>query len=187
MNNLLTHRVELDGLTPPDIIWRPYDGFVCPDESACERARQYSRMRRFFVGYPTYLGERCTMQLSGAFSAPASPPPTLFGEVKSLGAFLTAYDLRAEGDSATNFPWSVDEYFAWNKRGVRRYVVGVRQYEGWQSLVFSIKKKTAEFPSFPNRVVIQQAQFQSPSLTFKACPYSIFYRNLFIRLYIHHF
>lgn len=75
--------------------------------------------------------------LSGAFSAPTSPPPTLFGEVKSLGSFLTVYDLRAEGDSATNFPWLVDEYFAWNKRGVHRYVVGVRQYEGWQSLVFS--------------------------------------------------
>lgn len=91
------------------------------------------------------------MQLSGAFSAPASPPLTLFGEVKSLGAFLTeAYDLRAEGDSDINFPWPVDEYFAWNKRGVHRYVVGVRQYEGWQSLVFSIKKKKQ-----PNSQVFQ--------------------------------
>ncbi|KAG5536223.1 hypothetical protein RHGRI_023864 [Rhododendron griersonianum] len=95
-NNLLTHRVKLDGLTPPDIIWRPYDGFDC----LTSQPPLHHLLRLFF------------------------------GEVKSLGSFLTVYDLPAEGDSATNFPWLVDEYFAWNKRGVHRYDVWRQTLKG---------------------------------------------------------
>lgn len=50
-NNLLTYLVKVDGSTPPNIIWQLYDGFICPDESAHDRAEQFSRMRRRFIGY----------------------------------------------------------------------------------------------------------------------------------------